>query len=280
MKKGLVGDGRHLKELTTGKIIKNTSQAANRIMIGIPTTGLIRYEWAVARYHQIVPCNWSHADFMYYLNDYIPSGFQVADGRNIIVHQALANGFEWLMFIDHDTILPPLTLVHMNEYMLEKKVPVVCGLYFTKSIPSEPLVYRGHGTSYYNKWKFGDKVWVDGIPMGCTLINCSIFKAMAKDCEEYELNGTKLRKYFNTPGMSYWDMEAGGFVNRVGTEDLDWCARVIDGGYLKKAGWKDVGKQKYPFLIDTNIFCLHIDQDGVTYPSRGEEQKYAKKKED
>ena len=31
----------------------------------------------------------------------------------------------------------------MNEYMLKNDTPVVFGLYFTKSDPSEPLVYRG-----------------------------------------------------------------------------------------------------------------------------------------
>ena len=31
---------------------------ANRIVIGIPMTGTIRSEWALARYGQVIPCNW------------------------------------------------------------------------------------------------------------------------------------------------------------------------------------------------------------------------------
>jgi hypothetical protein len=246
-------------------------------MVGIPTTGLIRYEWAVARYGQVIPCNWTQADFIYYIHDWVPLGFLVADARNLIVTKALEDRFEWLFFIDHDTIIPPVTLIKINEYILKREWPVVCGLYFTKSVPSEPLIYRGRGTSYYPKWKFGDKVECDGIPMGCTLIHTSIFKAMAADVPEYNLQGHTVRKYFTTPGASFWDTDKQSWCNRVGTEDLDWCTRVIDNGYLKKAGWPEIGKKKYPFLIDTNIFCKHIDQDGVQFPSCGEERAFMRK---
>jgi hypothetical protein len=40
----------------------------------------------------------------------------------------------------------------------------------------------------------------------------------------------------------------------------------MEGGYFKKAGWHDFEGKKYPFLIDTNIFCKHIDPDGTQYP--------------
>jgi hypothetical protein len=42
--------------------------------------------------------------------------------------------------------------------MHQGDIPMLSGLYFTKSLPAEPLIYRGRGNSYYKKWKFGDKV--------------------------------------------------------------------------------------------------------------------------
>lgn len=266
-----------LLDVQTGKLITTPKGYRHRVMVGIPVTGLVRYEWVMGRYGQVIPCNWSQVDCLQFYHTWSPIGFQVADARNIIVRHAVEGGFDWLFFIDHDTILPHTTILKWNDYMLKGDIPVFCGLYFTKSVPSEPLIYRGRGNSYYNKWKLGDKVWVDGIPMGCTVINVKIFKAMWEDCEQYKMaDGQVVRRIFNTPAQSYWDDKRKSWFNNTGTEDLDWCTRVINGKYITKAGWPEIGKKKYPFLVDTNIFCRHIDNDGVQYPSRGEENEFIK----
>ena len=36
--------------------------------------------------------------------------------------------------------------------------------------------------------------------------------------------------------------------------------------YLRKAGWADFADRQYPFLIDTDLFCWHINPDGTKYP--------------
>ena len=58
-------------------------------------------------------------------------------------------------------------------YMQQGDVPVVSGLYFTKSEPSEPLIYRGRGSGAYLDFRMGDKVYADGVPTGCLLIHHS-----------------------------------------------------------------------------------------------------------
>ena len=269
---------KQMKDNYTGKIITCPTTMRTRILVGIPMTGLLRSEWVLARYGQVIPCNWSQVDCIQWIDQCSPLGFLVADARNLVVKAAIEGNFEWLFFIDHDTILPPTTILRWNERMLKADVPVWSGLYFTKSVPSEPLVYRGRGNSYYTKWKLGDEVWVDGIPMGCTVIHCSILQAMWKEAEEYEVTrGIKTRKVFETPCKTFYDPEKMTWFNATGTEDLDWCTRVIEGEYFKKAGWSKYQRRKYPFLIDTNIFCRHIDWDGVQYPSRGEEQYFMRK---
>ena len=226
----------------------------------------------MARYGQIIPCNWSHSDTIQWIRQDTPLGFAVAEARNLIVDHFLAQEFEWLFFIDHDVVLPPDTFVKMNQYMLKAEVPVVTGLYYAKSHPAEPLLYRGRGNSYYSGWKLGDKVWVDGIPMGCTLIHRSLLKVMAKDAPLYSVPGhRKIKQVFDTPSGAFYDPEKG-YQGFAGTEDLAWCNRILAGHYLKKAGWPKVASKKYPFLVDTSLFCFHITEQGQKYPLGGYSQ--------
>ena len=265
-----------LKKGYIGKTIDNGRDPRNRLMVGIPMTGLLRSEWVLARYGQVIPCNWTTADCIQWLDQYSPLRFAVADARNLIVESAIRENYEWLLFIDHDTIPPPTTLLKFNEYMLAGEPPIVGGLYFTKSVPAEPLVYRGSGNSHFRKWHLGEKVWVDGMGMGMTLIHVSVLRAVWEDSEPYALRGTQARKVFETPAKQWFDPETGGWHSASGTEDLFFLNRVIEGKYLEKAGWSKYAKKQYPFLIDTTIFCTHIDWAGVQYPARGEQNEFLK----
>ena len=258
-------------------IISKKSKPQTRLMIGIPMTGLLRSEWVMARYGQVIPCNWSQVECVQWLDQYSPLNFLVADARNLIVKHCIEGGFERLLFIDHDVVLPPTFFASMNEYMLEDKVPIVGGLYFTKSVPSEPLVYRGRGNSYFANWKLGDKVWVDGSGCGSTLIHSSILKALYEESEEYIVAGQVLKKVFETPSRTFFDPETMSFNSQTGTEDLFFYSRIMKEDIFKKAGWPEYQRKKYPFLIDTKLFSRHIDWNGTKYPSRGEEFKFIKK---
>jgi len=253
------------KYLETSTLNINNGPWNNRIMIATPATGLVRMEWVMARYGQIIPTNWSSIDLIQFINAFVPMKYLLADAENIVVKEAIDKKIEWLLFIEQDNVLPKDAFIKINQYINKGDVPVVSGLYFTKSIPAEPILYRGRGNSYFGNWKMGDKVWVDGIPMGFTLIHCSILKEMYKDSEEYEINGSKFKRVFRLPDRSWGDPESGVGVVR-GTTDLDWCTRVMEGGYFKKAGWSKYQNKKYPFLVDTNIFLKHIDDQGRLYP--------------
>lgn len=238
----------------------------NRLLVATPTTGTVRIEWVQARYGQIIPTNWSVVQMLQFMNSYIPLRYQVADAQNLIVKEALEKDFEWLFLLEHDVLLPPDGFIQLNEYIRSKRHPVVSGLYYTRSRPSEPVLYRGRGTSYYGDWKQGDKVWCDGVPTGCLLIHCSILKAMWMDSEEYMLNNIKARRVFDTPRAMWLDPQTGAFNTSSGTSDLDWCTRVMTGGYFEKAGWSEYQSMRWPFLCDTQLFARHIDISGVQYP--------------
>lgn len=249
------------------EIVKSGSDPyAGRLCIGTPTLGTIRMEWHQARIGQVIPVNWSMINIMQTMGGYVPLGFLVADAQNLIVKHAVEGNFEWLLLYEDDVLPLPDAFVRLNQYMLKSDVPVVSGLYYAKARPPEPLVFRGRGNSVYMKWKRGQKVWGDGVPTGFLLIHTSILKAMWEDCEQYKVNNIPTRRMFNFPRDIFHDPETGSYRTVVGTSDLDWCTRVIEGGYFKKAGWAAYQKKQYPFLVDTEIFCYHIAPNGEMFP--------------
>lgn len=269
------------KRITKGyrgmKLVPNSMKCLNRILIGIPTTGNVRMEWVMARFGQVIPCNWSQTDALQWLDQNSPIDFLVADARNVVVDSCLKQGFEWLMFIDHDTVIPPFTILRMNDRMIKGDVPIWSGLYFTKSKPSEPLVYRGKGNGYYKDWKIGDEVWTSCVPMGCTMIHSSILRELAKIVESYEVRpGLVVKKVFETPAKVWFDSECRNWYTATGTEDMDFCAKIVDNDIFTRAGWPKYAKKEFPFLVDTVLFCQHIDENGRQYPSNGEEQEFMK----
>jgi len=112
-----------VKETYRSHIAKNEIPYQNRIIIGIPLTGVIRAEWMLARYGQIIPTNWSSLDVLKWIDTYSPMGFMVADARNAVCRQVIEKDSEWLLFIDHDVIIPPDILDHSFEVAMKVGSP-------------------------------------------------------------------------------------------------------------------------------------------------------------
>ncbi len=252
-----------------GWLMTNDGPWQQRLCIGTPSTGLVRIEWVHARFGAIIPCNWSVADVSQMMSSAIPLKYQVADAQNLIVKTVVEQGFEWMLSIEQDNVIPPNLFAVLNEYMISRKVPVISGLYFTKSVPPEPLVYRGIGNGYYDKWKLGEKVWVSGVPMGTTLIHASLLKSMWAESPEYRVggaNGAITRRVFEVPNHKWTNPSGQVTLTESGTSDLAWCNRVMKEGHFKKAGWPEYQKKQFPFLVDTSLFVRHIDNSGVQFP--------------
>jgi len=259
------------------ELVKTNISLTKRLMVSVPLTGMLRAEWVLARYGQTIPCNWSQVEIIHWLDQYSPMGFLVADARNVAVHHCIKDGFEWLLFIDHDVILPHDAFIRFNDYMLKGDVPIVGGVYFTKSVPSEPLMYRGRGTSYFKDWKFGEKVWLDGMGLGCHLLHRSLLEVVWNESEEYRMGDLVIRKVFETPSATTYDAEKNVWLSMGGTEDLTFYSRLMNDKVYERAGWPKFQKMQYPLLCDTNLFCRHIDlMSGTMYPAAGEEKEYLK----
>jgi len=223
-------------------------------------------EWVNARYGQTIPTNWSHVDVQQWMSPYIPVQYQLSDAENLIAKMVVEGNFEWFLSIEDDNVLPANALIKINQYIIKGDEPVVGGLYFTKSVPPEPILYRGQGQGFYADWKMGDKVRVDGLPFGFTLIHGSIIRTLWEESEEYLVNGQVTRRVFNAPNEVVQDPETGGFLANAGTSDLAFFKRLKEDGILAKAGWPKHQKMEFPYLVDTNLFIKHIDQEGGIWP--------------
>jgi len=248
------------------RILKCYTKWQSVLTVGTPTTGLVRMEWAVSRYGQIIPTNWSQSVVNEWTSSVIPLQYSVADAQNLIVKTAIDNQSEWLLLIESDNLLPPDCFLSLNEYMRDRKVPVVSALYFTKSEPPEPMIYRGSGTSYYQNWRLGDKVWCTGVPTGTFLCHMSIMRAMWNESAEYKIDGRVTRRIFEQPAGVFYDPNTGAMHTESGTTDLHWCERVMKEKFFEKARWNKYQRMKYPFLVDTRILVQHITNEGITYP--------------
>jgi hypothetical protein len=248
----------------------------NRVLIGTATTGLVRVEWVGARYGVTLPVNWSQVVMTHTIPTYMPMRYQVADAQNMIVKEALFpndnkdGAFEWLLLVEHDVVIQPDCFIRFNRWMLEEETPIVSGLYYSRNHPSVPLVIRGRGNGPYLDWDHGDVVMADGVPTGLLLIHCGILREMWNDSPEYSVAGHVTRRVFETPRNMWQDPQNGYIMQLGGTSDLDWCTRVMEGDYIRKAGWESymdgLEDERYPFPCDTGIFAQHINNNGEVFP--------------
>lgn len=253
-------------------IVNNSNDPGyvNRLMVGTACTGMVRVEWMQARFGQVTPVNWSWVQMYQYVQGFYTLQYQVDDAQNVIVHHALKHDFQWLLLWEHDVLPQPDALLRLNEYMRKASHPVVSGLYYTRAYPSEPLVFRGAGTGAFTDFKLGDLVYCDGVPTGFLLIHMGLIKAMADEAEEYTVGDQKVKKVFWTPRKIWFEGETGFWNTQSGTSDLEWCKKIMRGDFLRKSGWGDYEKgledKRYPYLVDTNLFCHHIEKDGRMFP--------------
>jgi hypothetical protein len=257
-------EGTPIRETKIVMLDSNDPGYTNRILVGTPTRGTVRIEWYSAMRGLMTPPNWSTVSMTQMLPEFIPIRFTVADAQNLIVREVINRDFEWMLLIEDDTLPPPDLYLKLSKYMKEGP-PVVSGLYFTKGVPSEPLIYRGRGNGAYTDWKMGQAVWCDGVPCGCLLVHAALLRAMWEDATEYTVAGQTTRDVFQTPTRA-WVSPTGDVNTATGTSDLEWCSKIIDGGYLKKSGWGKYARKRWPFLVDTEILCGHISPDGQIFP--------------
>lgn len=162
-----------------------------------------------------------------------PDSMEVGEARNECVEKAREAGAAHILFIDYDVMPPPNALVRL----LSHKLPIVGGVYHSKSVPSYPLLWVKGWPGAFEDYEMGDLVSVSGMGMGCTLIRMDVFDKLEKP-------------YFKTiPG---YVNENPNVVLPHMTEDTYFCDKA------RKAG--------FDVVADTGIQAYHVDwMSGVSY---------------
>jgi hypothetical protein len=257
--------GKPAMEVMPKNLQINRRPIKKRLLIATPTLGIIRYEWAHHRYGQIIPMNWEAST---YDLQYTVLGYSIDDAYNNIVKKFYDDNFEWLLLIEDDVLIPVDCFKKIGDYINHENVPIVSGLYYLKAEPTKPLVFRGRGNGAYINFEIGDRVWCDGLPFGCLLINGRVLRYMYENSETYQdVRGNVLKRVIQSPQRILIDPSTWGAHSHAGTQDLFFFDRILNENILAKTGWKKYARRKYPFLCDTSIFCRHIDlQTGRQYP--------------
>lgn len=217
-------------------------------MIGVPTVGEHSFLFSQNLLGAIMPSNFSsHIRFCY--------GLEVGRARNLLIHEAKKIGAKYLLFRDEDVIAPANVITKLL-YNLQNHPDwtMIGGVYTTKQVPPEPLIYMEWGQGCYWGWKQGDIVGpVKFSGMGCNMIRMSDLELLhpKKYYDRDVWNGEDIvvEEYFKT--VSNYELD-NSLVNKMGgTEDAYFYS------LMEAAGLKA--------FIDTGIACSHFDKDKKTF---------------
>lgn len=155
--------------------------------------------------------------------DYV-KGYGAAKARNDIARRAINEGYEYVMMVDSDVVLPPNAL----ELMLEGNADVVLGCYPRKNTMTGQSEIFSDGKNYGDENNISyaaleqlpDRIDIKGGGMGCALIRTSIFNKM------------------QFPWFTYVEYQTGDVLS----EDLSFCEKA----------------KGFSIQADTRVRCGHI----------------------
>lgn len=150
----------------------------------------------------------------------------VADARNTIVERALERDCKFLMFLGDDVHVPENAMMAMWA----RDVDIVTGVYWTKTYPLTPYVWRGFQKGPYLDWKCGEFFEVDWAGCDCMMVKTEVFK--------------KIKEPWFSRDWKYSEEQKR--PSPIATEDLYFY------GKAKEAGFKA--------WCDASIQCGHEDR--------------------
>lgn len=193
-------------------------------VVGIPSRGMVSTHFMMARCHLGASLGISWSDLVVTHEVALEKGIDpnsVAAKKQFIAEFAVESGAEWVFFLDDDVIFPPNSLLQL----LSRNKDIIGGVYWSKSSPPVPLIFRGHMQGPYMNWHVGDFLKVDAMGMGLNIIKTKVFKAMPKPwfSENYVYHNLKISntKNIGTTEDLYFYKKAKDYGFEV------WCDTTI-----------------------------------------------------
>lgn len=152
------------------------------------------------------------------------TGMPFDHARNTGCQKVLELDFQWLFFLDDDTIPPPDAIYRL----LAHKKPIVSGLYYRRSPPLYPVMLRETpaGKQWITEYKNPDLIEVDYVGSGCLLIHRDVLRKVPQPWFE-------------------WKVDRGDLPpDQRMSEDFSFCQKARQNGYK--------------IFVDTSIQCRHL----------------------
>jgi SAM-dependent methyltransferase len=201
--------------------------AGINVVVGIPSFGMVSTYFLQSRIAQQFPLVSSAIDKIV-LNK------PIADARNEIVEYALSQGANYIYWLDDDVVAPPDTFLRLFNHHKD----IINGVYWSKSNPPMPLLFRGHLNGPYYDWHVGDLIEIDAAGSGLTLVKTDVYRKIQKDL-----------------GGPWYSVNYGSFAGVEGsppnnTEDLYFYWKARKAGYKV---WADTGVQAFHYEKNSGI---------------------------
>ena len=209
---------------------ENLQMEKPKVFIAIPTTGNIRTE--LAMFLLTLDKN-SHNVIVSYT-----CGGGITHNRNKLTGYFLRSKFEWLLFLDSDTV-PPMNVLDM----IKNGKNICSGVYHQfKDGQVRPLTFEKVKSKYgyVSKEKDDYLVEVDAVGAGCLLINRKVFEKMKKP-------------YF----IFLYDKD--GLLKL--SEDLNFCKKAQKAGFKIWVG-KRIGSSHYKTVNLSLIWKNKMEKEG------------------
>jgi len=122
---------------------------------------------------------------------FAPQSYAIDASRNLIVEHALEIGYDYILWVDSDMILPKNTLLRL----LSHKKDIVSGVYSYKVINGENAVVKRYSKTEEDTYEdvslkeireTKELMLVDGIGFGCVLTKVDIFNKIEQPWFKYE----------------------------------------------------------------------------------------------
>jgi hypothetical protein len=162
-----------------------------------------------------------------------------------LVKSAIKHRCKYVFFVDDDMTVPmdAVKKLFMALETADDDVVACGGVYTSKTIPSEPLVYLEEDGGPHWKWRVNDVFSCQGIGTGCLMIKASMFEKIP---EPWFRDINSVAEIGDDPSISV----PGNYEFRM-TDDLYWCRKV------EQAGLK--------ILAHGGVLPVHWDQQGNPY---------------
>lgn len=202
------------------------------IAIGIPTWGRVTLRWSRGYRHLGAPLGAMTMDITV-------ENKPIAEARNQIMAQAIAQNCDYVFFLADDVIPPGDALLRLLQRMLDDPtLHLATGVYWSKGFPSYPYIWRGMQRGPYLDWKAGEWFPIDFAGCDCLLVRLSPeIKALGPE-------------WFGTEWV--WEPDQPEPDRAHATEDFFFYTKT------RRAGLR--------LWCDSSVQCLHEDrQSGILF---------------